>query len=474
MPITNITDVPLSDWRGCYDDSWRGIITSESFAHPAKMARGVLYRIVERMLAEGWLKKGDICGDPFGGIGTAGIACAYHGLRCVMMELEPRFVGLAEANFRMHDANWQQLGEPRPVMLQGDSRNFAAVVRDVAGVVTSPPYIDTDIAAKRGNDSYGNDFAKTGLSPRALGQMECERYGSSPGQIGAMPAGSLDAAITSPPYCEGLGHGGEPTQGGGKAGDVVLDAMQAGYGSAEGQIGAMPAGSLDAAITSPPYAESLKGDKSGDATAGMAKRKETGGAIVWGSNADGTRAVGDYGSSPGQIGAMPVGSLDAAITSPPYADSDARKPGPALAQSCAAHNVGTSHHKQDWNPSSENIANSTGETYWSAMRVVYDQMRRAMKPHGVAAVVVKDYVKNKQRVPLVDQTVALLESVGFTVFEVTRCHLVKQHRGQHKLDGTVEVKTKSRKSFFRRLAEAKGSPRIDWECVIWARKAAQP
>jgi len=114
------------------------------------------------------------------------------------------------------------------------------------------------------------------------------------------------------------------------------------------------------------------------------------------------------------------------------------------------------------------IGRESGETYWSACAQVYRQMGLALKPGGVAAIVLKDYVKAGKRVPLCDDTCRLLESLGFEVFERTRCWLVKE-TVEPGLFGDV-IRRKERKSFFRRLAEQKGSPRIDWEEVIWCRK----
>ena len=64
----------------------------------------------------------------------------------------------------------------------------------------------------------------------------------------------------------------------------------------------------------------------------------------------------------------------------------------------------------------------------------------------------------------------LLAACGFDVFLRVRAHLVKETR-QPSLFGGEEVERTERKSFFRRLAESKGSPRIDWEEGIWCRKA---
>ena len=63
-----ITDV----WTGCYPSSWQGICVSPAFAHPAKFARGLIQRIVQHLQKEGWLHAGDVCLDPFGGVGLGG------------------------------------------------------------------------------------------------------------------------------------------------------------------------------------------------------------------------------------------------------------------------------------------------------------------------------------------------------------------------------------------------------------------
>ena len=66
------------EWHGCYDDGWKGVIVDEAFAHPAKFARGLIERIVDFGLAEGWWKRGDLIGDPFAGVGLGAIASVIH------------------------------------------------------------------------------------------------------------------------------------------------------------------------------------------------------------------------------------------------------------------------------------------------------------------------------------------------------------------------------------------------------------
>lgn len=71
-----VPDIEPTLWKGCYNDSWNGYITPDSFQHPAKYARGLIERIVQHALDEGWVKRGGSSGketslvlDPFRGSG---------------------------------------------------------------------------------------------------------------------------------------------------------------------------------------------------------------------------------------------------------------------------------------------------------------------------------------------------------------------------------------------------------------------
>lgn len=331
------------DWHGCYDGNWRGLIVPKAYAHPAKFAPGLVARILDHGLEMEWWNPGDLLGDPFAGIGCGGIMCAFRGLRWVGVEMEEKFVDLAHRNFALHTHKWRGVGLPLPLIVQGDSREFAGIVGGLSAAVTSPPFASVEPCQDR--TFRIND----GRKAPPQGQ---DGYGSSPGQIGNMPAGTVDAVVTSPPW------GGE-------------------YGNAEGgnQI--------------------CKGrvGKPGDLTAG--------------------KTVLGGGHAPGQIG------------------------------------------------------NSAGTTYWQAVAEVYAQCALALKPGGIMAVVIKDYVKKGNRVPLCDQTLELLTRLGFEPVERIRAWLVEERRTSG-LFGEI-VRRKERKSFFRRLAEKKGSPRIDWEEVLVVR-----
>jgi DNA modification methylase len=134
-------DVPVTEWHGCYDDGWGDLIVSEAYAHPAKFAKGLIERIIEHGLAQGYWQAGDTLGDPFGGVALGGIIAGYHGLNWIGVELEQKFVELGNQNIALHKAKWAALGYDVDVRLvQGDSRQFAALACD--GIVTSPPYTD--------------------------------------------------------------------------------------------------------------------------------------------------------------------------------------------------------------------------------------------------------------------------------------------------------------------------------------------
>jgi hypothetical protein len=113
-----------------------------------------------------------------------------------------------------------------------------------------------------------------------------------------------------------------------------------------------------------------------------------------------------------------------------------------------------------------NIGNDTGDTFWTAARAIVEQTYAVLRPGGYAAWVCKDFVRKGQRVPFSDQWQQLCAAVGFVPVERIAAMLVDDHGDQLDIFGGVTARRKERKSFFRRLAEKKGSPRIDHEDVI--------
>ncbi len=340
------------------------------------MARGQLFRLVRWLFETGAVEKGDTLLDPFGGISTTAIAGTSAGLKVVTCELEERFYRLGLDNMEIHRRVWEAAGDPQPTCLLGDSRRLAEVAGPVLAqcVLSSPPYAGSITA---GGDQFGllhgiknggglearNDKGSIGVSSK--------EYGTTPGQLGAMPPGNL------PP------------------GDALASGV----------------------VSSPPYESSME---SGDKKAHIDFSKCSDGRKVPKLTAgwQGQRSE-SYGLSEGQMGL------------------------------------------------------ESGETFWSAAKQIVFQCHLLLKPGATTCWVVKSYVKAGKIVPFPDQWAALLEATGFRVTHRIRCHLVSETR-EADLFGGETVKRKERKSFFRRLHEKK-SPhtRIDFEEIVVAVKVGE-
>lgn len=400
----------ISIFENCYNDQWRGLITPDSHAHPAKFSPGLIKRIYGHCLFSGYLKVGDVVVDPFGGIGGGGLFAPMFGLRWRGVELEEKFVDLARQNFRATEPGWRTMNWHVPTIIQGDSRRLCDVIGGAAGIVTSPPYAEiSDTGGTRGLKKYG-----AGLTG---GEACFDKYGQTEGQIGNLKAGSIDAVCTSPPYAESIqsqAHGIDwakagPATGNRKRGDGCKQGetfdSHLNYSADPSNIGNLRSGDVAAVVTSPPWEESVGTKDQSFWDNHNDRQKNWKGA---------TRQTADYGQTEGQLG------------------------------------------------------QASGDTYWQAVADVYRECWEILKPGGVIVIVVKSYVKKGRRVPLPMQTLKLLISLGFEPVERIKASLVKEeiHNG---LFGEFKTK-KERKSFFRRLAEKKGSPRIDWEEVLICRK----
>lgn len=65
----------------------------------------------------------------------------------------------------------------------------------------------------------------------------------------------------------------------------------------------------------------------------------------------------------------------------------------------------------------ENIGNLKGETYLSAMKKVYSESYKVLKPEGKMVLIVKNFIRNKKVVDLAQDTIDLCISVGFMLAE---------------------------------------------------------
>jgi hypothetical protein len=227
----------------------------------------------------------------------------------------------------------------------------------------------------------------------------------------------------------------------------------------------------DGCVSSPPYAESNM-NISHDHGACQKVWREAVNVDGYGQTSGqlGAMKEGDVAAALGSIGRMAEGEFQGCVTSPPYENGqDRRRPhGGHVAD-------GEGGFRGYYSNNPANLGNPQGvdapETYWVACRQIYAEVFALLRPGGHIALICKDYVRDKQRQPLCDRTWALLQHVGF--LPVTRIYAMLGRKWKEELlTGETVEREKSRKSFFRRLAERKGSPRIDWEEVLVMQKPA--
>jgi hypothetical protein len=542
------------DWFGCYSGSWKSApLVQDAYAHPAKISFNLAERIYRHMLAEGWLKPGDFVLDPFGGIAGTAFHAMLYGLHWQGVELEPRFVALAQENITLwndryaaHMPNWGT-AEIR----QGDSRRLTEVLgivlrhAEVLGLsqhdaaVSSPPFLGTegatsaakfadpgkladDMARKYQDGTFRGHAASREAILRQLQRANEQVYGDTDGQLAGMAEGDLDAAVSSPPYNAGTVHGGngiDPTKltgnapgknsqaltmtgysgsvssppysgaridGNGDEGASGLrnedgsflrgadgwaqrKAMGSRYGETAGNLGNLP----DAVVSSPPYQTGGHHNGVFDTWGGDIGRDSN--SPAWSRLAKDDPDNG-YGNAAGQIGNMAGDDFDSVVSSPPYAGirmdggmTDAE----GNFRPYSAEDPATWHTQRDQS-NRGNLGveqNVERETFWSAARIVVEQTYAALRPGAVAAWVTGDFVRDKKRVHFGDQWLRLCESVGFELVGWAVAWKREDQGAQLDIFGNPVPLTKTRVSFFRRLANRNNpDAAIENEDVIFVRK----
>jgi len=254
--------------------------------------------------------------DPFGGVSLGALDAMRLGLHWRGVELEAKFVELGNWNI----SNWNAKFSRMPhwcgdaVLLQGDSRKLLAVLGGqlMTGTVSSPPY-----AESVNSGQSGIDWEKAGRGERSKESESRQgvqgaaghemRYGSTDGQLDAMKGDGFDAAVSSPPFVDQLSsHDNfiaphDSTR--------LMDTDKNAYGYSDGQLGTMNGDGFDAAISSPPYCQTVT-DHKGQTDALKGGKFTSGG--------DSFLYNYSYGETDGQLGAMKGDGFDAAISSPPY------------------------------------------------------------------------------------------------------------------------------------------------------------
>jgi hypothetical protein len=400
-------------WHNCYSDNWNGVIVAEAFAHPAKFARGLIRRIYEHMRDSGYIAPGDRVIDPFGGIGAGAVDAMSMGLHWYGCELEPRFVTLGNANIDKWHRDLAMLGDRvgGAYLLQGDSRYLASLLGGgMAAVVSSPPFGEAL--------TYGTPIVYANGDRIQDRAYSSENQGTTEGNLAALRAD--DKGFTA----------------------AIAPAV------------------FDAAVSSPPYSSLINGTGEGPGARHDPIHHN-------GDNAYKQSSANGYGATAGNLGNLPGdGGFEAAISSPPFENS-LESQDEAFQR---AARPGRTIQRAAYGSTPANIGNDTGNDFWTAARAIVEQTYLVLRPGGYAAFVTKDFVRKGQRVPFSDQWEALCVAVGFVPVERIAAMLVEEHGDQLDIFGGVTARRKERKSFFRRLAEKKGSPRIDHEDVIIMRK----
>lgn len=372
----------------------------------------------------------------------------------------------------------------------------------VDAVVSSPPFL----GARSDTTGSGGGINKTGYKGKQKARPSHARMGERTYQAGKdavrdienieqLSPGSVSAVISSPPYEQihagagGLNHlpAKAGQQGGRKKGasQEGMDHSQERYGDTPGQIARAAKGPVDAIISSPPY-EGISPEKSSSGI-NIEKQYETyrrsgGGSSLEKFRAQQLRHSSGYGNSKRQIGA-----LKAVVTSPPWMKNveggraAGKFKGDAVLKSKRGNGASDEAVRAQADRDEEKtlgdapgqIGKEAGETYWQAVAKVYHACFLSLKPGGVIALVVKDFVKDGKRMCLCDDTMRLLVWLGFEELERIHAMLTEERIHDDLFEGEVVTKTE-RKSFFRRLHESKlkadDPRRIDYEEVLICRK----
>jgi tRNA G10 N-methylase Trm11 len=318
----------------------------------------------------------------------------------------------------------------------------------IDAVISSPPYTG-DVNLYPPDHAQGEPAKKIGGTNK--------NYGQTPGQLGVLKdEDGVDAVVSSPPYEKVIGTGEGPGAPGdatrrGEGHDHEHAAQGREYGQSEGQLSAMDAGGVDAVVSSPPFG-------TGDSASAQSMVNRTDKSAEWVKANVGSAGTEGYGETAGQMAEMEMKtSVDAVVTSPPYAGQDVG----ATRRELDKYDAG---HERDQRRYGDM---GSGDTFWSAARDIVRECYAILKPGGHAVWIVKAFVRDRQIVDFPADWRKLCEYVGFETVTEVHAMLVKKgaYHGDVGLDGEVIVDQTERKSFFRRLAESKGSPKINYEVV---------
>lgn len=473
-PIEWYDGIEVDEWLGCYKaHKWNALQSDESYAHPAKMANGILDRVFKFLMKQGLLKAGDTVLDPMSGTGRTAIGwlMMHPNNKAITIELEQKFIEFQEQNRAILE---KKVGRKVAwTILKGDSRHLIKVLKD-AGLysedpnnignrpdrpvaITSPPHGESHVADKEAAELFARGEGRKipdGSDNRGV------RYGTTEGQIGILR--DKPVLVTSPPYasCDQAFHDESAVKyiSGGKPRNFKMS-------DNPDNVANLP--DRPVLVTSPPYV-------------GQNQRnvdKEPYGSQVDGGLKRNVKQTKTYSDDPQNIGNTT--DKPVMVTSPPYPTQSGgtnvtSKEGPlsdpALLKRQAAGNLAAQGYGKDesnlGNLKDEKMEKVAQETYLDAMRVVYGECGKVCR---CIVTVTKNPTREKKIRRLDIDTCKLLMASGFRITHWFHAQLFEVVQ-QATLDGGVKMEAHGRMSFFKRLLWAKGSPTADHEDIIIGRK----
>jgi DNA modification methylase len=376
---------------------YSNLMPEASKRHPAKYNPEIVEFLVER-----YTRPGDTVADVMAGTGLLGVIAAPHGRNAIQVELEPRyFEWMEEARENVEKLN-TLTEKGRILNILGDSRRLTELLAErVGAVIVSPPYGDAVSDDKEG-PLAGADIRRYGRWREGTAR----KHSYTQHLVPVKPDTNIDAVITSPPYADT------------KKGKADVEKM---------------AERWDRAFR----------EHAGTWNSWSATSKTPGGLRAF-------KALGSgYSENANNIGNLPLGPVDAVITSPPYSGGIGHDSGDNASneyawrlelqrrytrQMVSEGNIArlqlgdTSRigEQGDLQQLYKKLLTRKGKpTYLSEMLLVYKNMFEVLKPGGVACVVVKPFIKDRKPVDLPYITWCLLRAVGFVLEKAYKWRIEK-------------------------------------------------
>jgi len=255
---------------------YRPLFPEKAVEHPAKMNTNLLEFLIER-----YTKEGEVILDPLAGTGSTGILAALHNRNAILVELEKKFVDwIVQAKEKVQTLpTLAPKGEIK--VIQGDSRKLSELLKDgqTDAIITSPPYADQMNAGSKGGT----------ISPHMQGLIS---------KLSGIPV--KEFANNPKRFME--------------AWKIARSKIPHKYSDSPDNIGNLPLGNVDAIITSPPYANSAQDSNKSPAITKPPRPNDIRQSVR-------KPPINRYSDNPNNIGNLPIGNIDAIITSPPYEGS---------------------------------------------------------------------------------------------------------------------------------------------------------